>query len=107
MCIRDRCLPITDEIETLILNNGSEQEIYDVARKNGFMSMEEDAIIKALKHVIPFEEVSAFTAKVVDTEEDVEEMSELPVTEPASAAVVEPIPDAAVDNYTSEPKLTL
>lgn len=90
------CLPINDEIEKLILNNGSEQEIYDVARKNGFMTMEEDAIIKSLQHVIPFEEVSAFSTKMMDDDE-IEE------TIPEDAIEVAP----AVDNYSEEPKLTL
>lgn len=57
-------LEVDNEIERLILNNGSEEEIYQAARKNGFMSMKEDAIIKALEHVIPYEEVSAFGTKV-------------------------------------------
>lgn len=57
-------LEIDDEIESLILSGGSEEDIYKVARKNGFMSMKEDAIIKALNHTIPYEEVSAFGTKV-------------------------------------------
>ena len=48
------------EIEKLILNNGSEEEMYQVARKKGFMSMKEDAIIKSLQHLIPYEEVNKF-----------------------------------------------
>lgn len=48
------------EIEQLILNNGSEEEMYQVARKKGFMSMKEDAVIKALEHIIPYEEVNKF-----------------------------------------------
>ena len=48
------------EIEQLILQNGSEEQMYQVARKKGFMSMKEDAIIKALDHLIPYEEVNKF-----------------------------------------------
>jgi type IV pilus assembly protein PilB len=48
------------EIEQLILNSGSEAEMYKVARKKGFMSMKEDAIIKSLNHLIPYEEVNKF-----------------------------------------------
>ncbi len=95
------CLAITSEIEKLILNDGSEQEIYDVARNNGFVSMEEDAIIKSLNHIIPFEEVSAFSTKIMDDDEMIE-----PVPEKASeVAVAEPV--LPVDNYTDETKLTL
>lgn len=55
---------INDEIEQLILRGASEEEMYKVARKNGFMSMKEDAIVKALEHSIPYEEVSVFGTKV-------------------------------------------
>jgi type II secretory ATPase GspE/PulE/Tfp pilus assembly ATPase PilB-like protein len=57
-------LKVDEEIEKIILNGGSEQEIYNVARKNGFISLKEDAIIKALNHEIPFEEVSVFGTKI-------------------------------------------
>ncbi len=49
---------INDEIRRLILSSGSEEQIYNVARKHGFITMKEDAIFKALEHVIPFEEVN-------------------------------------------------
>lgn len=58
------CLEVTTEIENLILKNASEEELYNAARSSGFMSMKEDAIIKALHHEIPFEEVGAFGTKV-------------------------------------------
>lgn len=57
-------LEITDEIQELILKGGSEEEIYKSARKNGFMSLREDAIIKALNHLIPQEEINNFGTKV-------------------------------------------
>ena len=57
-------LEIDNEIQELILKGGSEEDIYAVARKNGFVSMKEDAIIKALDHVIPYEEVNSFGTKV-------------------------------------------
>lgn len=57
-------LEINDEIQDLILHNASEDQIYQVARQHGFMSMQEDAIIKALNHVIPYEEMSAFGTKI-------------------------------------------
>lgn len=73
-------LEVNEEIEALILNGGSEEDIYNVARKNGFMSIKEDAIIKGLQHVIPYEEVSIFGTKVgqenVLDEEDVFEAPE-------------------------------
>lgn len=57
---------ITDAIQELILKGGSEEEMFKVGRAHGFVTMKEDAIIKALNHVIPYEEVSAFGTKVGD-----------------------------------------
>jgi len=57
-------LEINAEIQNLILKGGSEEEMFLAGRKNGFISMKEDAIIKALNHIIPFEEVSNFGTKV-------------------------------------------
>ncbi len=62
---------VNEEIQELILREASEDQIFQVARRHGFMSMKEDAIIKALNHVIPYEEMNAFGTKVgVDTEID-------------------------------------
>jgi type IV pilus assembly protein PilB len=56
-------LEVNDEIQELILKNGSEEEMFTVARSHGFMTMQEDSIIKALEHVIPYEEMNAFGTK--------------------------------------------
>jgi type IV pilus assembly protein PilB len=69
-------LEITEELQSLILKSASEEEMFNVARRQGFMSMQEDAIIKSLEHVIPFEEMNSFGTKVglddlLDTEESV------------------------------------
>ncbi len=46
------------EFERAILASAGEEEIFKIARKNGMLTMKEDAIIKAAKGVIPFEEVN-------------------------------------------------
>ena len=70
-------LEVNEEIQELILNNASEDQILQVSRKNGFMSMREDAIIKALQHVIPYEEMNAFGSKLgVDVDLEVDVFSE-------------------------------
>lgn len=48
---------MTDEIEQVILHNPVESAIFKAARQQGMMTMRENAIIKALQHKIPFEEV--------------------------------------------------
>ncbi len=46
------------ELEKVILSNPTEPEIWKVVRKNGMITMREDAMIKALRKQIPFEEVN-------------------------------------------------
>lgn len=62
-------LEINFEIQELILKNGSEEQMLIAARKNGFISMKEDAISKALSHVIPYEEIYNFGSKVGEDNE--------------------------------------
>jgi hypothetical protein len=71
-------IPVDDEIERLILQGANEEDIYKVARKNGFISMKEDAIIKALEHTIPFEEISTLGGALLISEEAEEEAKRFP-----------------------------
>lgn len=70
-------IEINADIQDLILKSASEDQISDAARKNGFITMKEDAIIKALNHVIPFEEVSTLGGDLLVSEEAEEEAKEL------------------------------
>jgi type IV pilus assembly protein PilB len=74
-------LEVDQEIQDLILKGGSETQIYEAARKNGFMSMKEDAIIKALTGQIPFEEVNSFGTKVGGGEEEEDQYIATPKVE--------------------------
>ena len=49
---------ITNELKSLALKSPTEQEIYEVARKQGMITMKEDAIIKSMEGTIPFDEVN-------------------------------------------------
>ncbi|MFA5889243.1 MAG: GspE/PulE family protein [Candidatus Paceibacterota bacterium] len=49
---------MTDELEKIILNNPIESEIIKVVRSQGMLTMKEDAIIKTMHQIIPFEEVN-------------------------------------------------
>ena len=51
-------MEMNDEVEEIILNNPTESELMKVARKNGMLTMKEDAIIKAMNGLISFEEVN-------------------------------------------------
>ncbi len=46
------------ELERAILANKPEEDMFDIVRKQGMLTMKEDAIIKAAEGVIPFEEVN-------------------------------------------------
>lgn len=52
-------LEIDKDIESIILKNPTEPEITKAARQKGMLTMKEDAILKAMKREIPFEEVNA------------------------------------------------
>ncbi|MBL1434259.1 type II/IV secretion system protein [Candidatus Wolfebacteria bacterium] len=51
-------LQIDEDIERIILDDATEEKIFAAARAKGMLTMKEDAIIKGLKGVVPFEEVN-------------------------------------------------
>lgn len=51
-------LRITKELEEVVLKEPIEEKVYAAARAGGMLTMREDAIIKALRGEIPFEEVN-------------------------------------------------
>jgi len=55
---------ITSEIQELILQNGSEEEFFTAARKNGFTTIQDDAVIKGVQHQIPYEEMMTFKTQI-------------------------------------------
>lgn len=54
---------IDPEMQNVILKSPVNSEIYKVARKNGMLTMKEDAMIKALQGTIPYTEVYNFTTE--------------------------------------------
>jgi type IV pilus assembly protein PilB len=61
---------MTPELEQVILKEPVEENIYSVARKQGMLTLREDAIIKALSGSIPFEEVNTLGGSFVADEEE-------------------------------------
>ncbi len=51
-------LPMTKELEVVILSNPTEAELFKVARRQGMLTLKEDALIKAFRKEIPIEEVN-------------------------------------------------
>ena len=65
-------LEIDEEMQELILKNASEEEFMHAARKRGFITIQEDSIIKALNHEIPYEEMNVFGSQL-GFDEDIDE----------------------------------
>ena len=55
---------VDKEMQQVILKNPVGAEIYKVARKNGMMTMQEDAMLKSAEGTIPFQEVYNFTSDI-------------------------------------------
>jgi type IV pilus assembly protein PilB len=56
---------VDPDIEKAILENPVEEKLYAVARSKGMITLKEDAIIKALKGEIPFEEVNSLGGEIL------------------------------------------
>ena len=66
-------LTMTKDLEQVLLKEPVEEKIYAVARAEGMLTMREDAIIKALRGEIPFEEVNTLGGELFsDTEVETE-----------------------------------
>jgi type IV pilus assembly protein PilB len=76
------------DFEKAILANAGEDEVFKIARKNGMLTMKEDAIIKAANGVIPFEEVNTLGGQF-----------ELPEEMPDIDATAKPV---AIDEDTAD-----
>jgi len=81
-------LEIDEAMQELILRNASEEEFMQQARKSGFISIQEDSIIKGLNHEIPYEEMNVFGTKIgieSDSEEEFDTVDNVPEAESPEA----------------------
>ncbi|MEK7180603.1 MAG: GspE/PulE family protein [Patescibacteria group bacterium] len=51
-------LEMDKELEASVLGTPTEIDIWKIARKNGMITMKEDALLKSFKRIVPFEEVN-------------------------------------------------
>ncbi len=51
-------LTFTDKVQEAVLHSKGEEEIWQLARANGMMTMKEDAILKSIQGIIPFTEIN-------------------------------------------------
>jgi len=69
-------LEINDEVRTAVLAGSEEAEILKIVRQKGMTNLKEDTIIKAMKKLVPFEEVAQIGG-LMDLEEEPEEKDEV------------------------------
>jgi type IV pilus assembly protein PilB len=62
-------LRMNKELENVVLKEPIEEKVYAVARESGMLTMREDAIVKALSGIIPFEEVNTLGGELFPEEE--------------------------------------
>ena len=66
-------LEMSPEIEQTILKSPVESEIWAVARKQGMLTMKEDAMLKAFDKKVPFSEVNLLSGLLLDDDEITQE----------------------------------
>ena len=64
-------LEMSHELEKVILDSPIDSKLWEVARKEGMLTMREDAMLKAFDRKIPFEEVNALSTIVLNEDEEV------------------------------------
>lgn len=69
-------LRMDKELEHVVLTSPSEEKVYAAARAKGMLTLREDAIIKALKGLIPFDEVNALGGAPLEEEKPISESEE-------------------------------
>jgi type IV pilus assembly protein PilB len=74
---------MTAELERAILEGKAEDLLYQIVRKQGMITMKEDAMIKSAKGVVPFEEVNTLGGEF-----DLEEMEPLQPAAPTAPQVL-------------------
>jgi len=67
-------IEMNKEIEEIILKNPSDLEIQKIARKNGMLTMKEDAILKAFDKKIPFSEINTLGGEFLFEENNLEKL---------------------------------
>lgn len=61
------------EFEDAILNDADENQLYDIARKRGMMTMKEAAILKSFRQEVPFEEINTLGGSFISENDPLDE----------------------------------
>lgn len=62
-------LEMNKELERVVLTNPTEPAVWEVARRQGMLTMREDALIKSMRKEVPFEEVNTLGG-IIDIDEE-------------------------------------
>ncbi len=81
-------LEMSTEIERIVLDNPIDSKLWAAARKQGMLTMQEDAMIKAFNKVIPFSEVATLSSMLLSGDEDVAASPEPDAKKPSSNETV-------------------
>ncbi len=99
---RIACFEVFDmsqDLERAILAGKPEEEMFGIVRKQGMLTMKEDAIIKSAKGVVPFEEVNTLGGEF-DLAEDVKAAaapSPTTISETGEESTTPIVPDKSTD----------
>ena len=63
-------LEMSNEMEKIILDNPVESKLWEAARKQGMLTMREDAMLKAFDKMVPYEEVNMLSSLISAADED-------------------------------------
>jgi type IV pilus assembly protein PilB len=97
-------LPMTSAIEKIVLESPVESKIIEVARREGMMTMKEDAILKSFARTVPFSEVNLLGTTLVMDEPSEPEVVAVPTPTPLNPDTVESgiIPEAKTLNLDTQ-----
>lgn len=95
-------LPMTSSIEKIVLESPIESKIIEVARREGMMTMKEDAILKSFARTVPFSEVNLLGTTLVMDEHTEEEQVVATPTAPTEEVADGIIPEAKTLNLDTE-----
>ncbi len=89
-------LRMDKDLEHVVLTSPVEEKVYAAARAKGMLTLQEDAIIKALAGLIPFEEVNTLGGLVSEEEGESEVAAAPEADAPATPEPVTPEPSAEI-----------
>lgn len=83
-------LSMTSELENQVLQDASDEKIWEIARKHGMLTMQEDALVKSFEGKISFSEANKLSGALLAEEASVEAAAHLNGSSTEQSAASEP-----------------